>query len=86
MPEETPKQETKQWETVATFNNYEEAKLEKEKLLKTNEQVKVKAIAAGKLFRVKVWNPPVEKKAPAKKKTKKGKNANKKVRSGQTPE
>ena len=83
MSEETTKQETKQWKTAATFSTYEEARLEKEKLLKTNELVKVRR--GHKVYRVKVWNTPV-KKASNNKKTKKGKNANKKVRSGQTSE
>jgi len=78
MSEEVEKQETKQWETVASFPTFEEADLERKKLLDTNQQVKVRR-QAGEIFRVNVWNPPVKKQASKKSKGKK-KNANEKVR------
>jgi len=78
MSEEAEKQEIKQWKTVASFPTFEEADLERKKRLDTNQQVKVRR-QAGEVFRVKVWNPPVEKQASKKTKGKK-KNANEKVR------
>jgi len=78
MSEEVEKQETKQWKTVASFPSFEEADLERKKLLDTNQQVKVRR-HADEIFRVKVWNPPVKKQVSKKSKGKK-KNANKKVR------
>jgi hypothetical protein len=78
MSEEVEKQETKQWKTVASFPTFEEADLERKKLLDANEQVKVRR-QAGEVFRVKVWNPPVKKQTSKKSKGKK-KNANEKVR------
>ena len=57
---------------------------QRKKLLKTNELVKVRMGDRGKVFRVKAWNTPEKKKNPINKKTKKGKNENKKVRFRQT--
>lgn len=78
MSEEVEKREIKQWKTVASFPTFEEADLERKKLLDTNQQVKVRR-HSDEIFRIKVWNPPVEKQASKKTKGKK-KNANEKVR------
>ena len=68
--------ETKKWTTAAQFNTYEEADTYRKELIEEHTLVKVRR--GLKTFRVKIWNPPPEKKD--KKRKKKNANKNKKVR------
>ena len=89
MTTTTPK--TKTWTTVGTFSNFSEADQERNNIINLYGSVKVKRSGKnGDLFRVRVWNPPIEK-AEVREKSKKifekgknnrrrQKNVNKKVR------
>ena len=55
---------TKQWKTIATFSTYKEAANRKNQLLEEKSYVLVKIKRGGPdggLFRIKAWNPIVEK-------------------------
>ena len=64
----------KVWTTVAQFDVYEDADAYRKELADEHELVKVKR--GSKVYRVKIWNPPPEKKEKKGKK----KNADKKIR------
>ena len=71
---------TKQWKTIATFSNFEEADKKRHELKNKHETVKVKrAGKGGKVYKVKVWDPPAKENKKSKKRHLK--NDNKKVRS-----
>ena len=77
------KQTTKIWKTVATLNNYDAAAVLKSKLVEDYGPQTLIKIKRGypDLYRIKVWEPPLEKdKKPLLKKTtfKKGQEASKK--------